>query len=117
MEKDVAFYKQCIKQLLSRYEALTTDQSQVELLFDDDQMRYMAIRLGWFKQRRLHLCLVHVDICDNKVVIQANNTEDMVATELVELGIPPEKIQLGFLPPGLQAFSALSVPNEQLELM
>ena len=117
MEKEIALYKQCVKQLLSKYEALTTNETKVELVFDEKHLRYMAVRLGWSKQRRIHLCLVHIDISNDQVIIQANNTEDMVATELVLLGIPKEKIQLGFLPPGLQAFSALPVSNEQLEPM
>ncbi len=40
-----------------------------------------------------------LDICDDTVVIQCNHTEDLIATELTELGIPREQIRLGFLPP------------------
>jgi len=43
--------------------------------------------------------LAHIDICQEMVVIQCNNTEDLIATELAEMGIPRENIALGFLPP------------------
>ena len=45
----------------------------------------------------------------------APNLVGMVATELVELGVPKEKIRLAFLPPGTQTFSELSISNKQLE--
>ena len=115
MEKEIDFYRQCIKKLLVGYEPLKTQQSKVELLFDDERMRYMAVRVGWFRQKRLHLCLVHIDICDDAIIIQCNNTEDMIATELVKMGLPGEKIRLGFLPPESQAFSDLPVLQEHLD--
>ena len=99
MGKTVEDYKRCVKQLLSAYESLHTERSQVDLLFDDERMHYMAVRVGWANRKRLHLCLVHIDICDDMIVIQCNNTEDLIATELEEMGIPRHKISLGFLPP------------------
>ncbi len=98
MESTLEFYQQCIKTLLTQYESLHTEWSHVELLFDDERMRYMAVRVGWFKQKRIHLCLVHIDICGDAIMIQCNNTEDMVATELVDMGISREKIGLSFIP-------------------
>ena len=105
MESTIAFYQQCVKTLLSHYESLHTQWSHVELLCDDERMRYMAIRVGWLKQKRIHLCLVHIDICDDTIMIQCNNTEDMVATELVDMGIPREKIDLGFVPPEARPYA------------
>lgn len=91
-----------IKKVLAPYESLTTEHSQVELLFDDERMRYMVVRVGWFGHKRIHLCLLHIDIHGDKVIIQCNNTEDLIATELVALGIPRDKNCLGFIPPALQ---------------
>jgi hypothetical protein len=65
-------------------------------------MRYLVLRVGWNNQQRIHLCLVHIDIKDDMVVIQANNTEDMLDEELVALGVPHEKIHPGILPPNIQ---------------
>ncbi len=114
MESTLAFYQQCIRTVLTQYESLHTKSSQIELLFDDERMRYMAIRVGWLKHKRIHLCLVHIDICDETIMIQCNNTEDMVATELVDMGIPRENIGLGFIPPEARPyaeFNAGGVPN------
>ncbi|MCP4405649.1 MAG: XisI protein [bacterium] len=81
----INFYQKCIKTLLSEYEDLQTEWSSVETLFDDERMRYMALRLGWNDQRRIHLCLIHIDIQDGMVIIQANNTEDALDGALVQL--------------------------------
>jgi hypothetical protein len=107
MEKTMNHYAQFVKRLLGRYESLSTEHSRVELLFDDARGHYMAVRLGWSPRKRIHLCLVHIDIRDDLVVIQCNNTEDEVATELVNMGVPAENIRLEFLPPARQEFSLL----------
>lgn len=114
--EQIASYRKSIKQLLSQYEQLGTEHSKVLLLFDDERMDYMAVRVGWMNQQRIHVCLVHIEIVDNHVVIHCNNTEDMIATELVELGVPAAKIRLGFLPPEYQEYANLPVSHKQLEL-
>jgi hypothetical protein len=48
-------------------------------------MRYIVLRVGWDNQRRIHMCLVHIDIQDEMIVIQANNTEDEIDEGLVAL--------------------------------
>jgi hypothetical protein len=53
---------------------------------------------------------VHIDICDEIVIIQCNDTEDLIATELVEMGIPRERIVLGFLPPEVQDDARAELP-------
>jgi hypothetical protein len=68
----------------------------------------MAMRIGWQNQKRIHLCLIHIDVRDGLVIIQANNTEDEIDAELVEEGIPLEKICLGWLPPNAQTLTRLS---------
>ena len=111
MDNTLEKYKTGIKKVLSAYQELKTDSTDVELLFDDERLRYMAMRVGWQKQKRIHLCLVHIDICDGLIVIKANNTEDEIDVELVEAGIPREKICLGWLPLDVRAYirSAASI--------
>jgi hypothetical protein len=99
MASKIDFYKRCIKQLLAEYESFKSPCPHVELLFDDERMSYMAVRVGWLKDKHLHLCLVHIDILDDTLVVQCNNTENLVVTQLVEMGIPREKISCGFIPP------------------
>lgn len=98
MENTIEFYKNCIKQLLCEYESLKTDNACIELIFDDKRMRYMATWVGWEQDKRIHQCAVHIDICDEKVLIQWNDTEDQIDQNLIEMGIPKNKISLGMIP-------------------
>jgi hypothetical protein len=82
------------------------------LLFDDEHRQYMAVSTGWFKHSRIYTPLIHIELTDEAVIIQCNNTENLVASQLVELGIPAEKILLGFLPEGEQRFADLPREDE-----
>ena len=104
MEEFVTVYQTGIKRVLSEYQRLQTQWSEVELIFDDERRHYMAYRVGWFKHKRIHCCLAHIDVCDDIVIIQANNTEDMLDEELIEQGIPQEKMCLGLLPPDVREY-------------
>ena len=57
--------------------------------------------VGWSEKprRRVHGCLIHIDILDGKVWIQRDGTEDGVALDLEEAGIPKSDIVLGFQEP------------------
>ncbi|MFN8488601.1 MAG: XisI protein [Caldilineaceae bacterium] len=115
MEGTVEQYKKSVKQFLSTYESLHTEHLHVELLFDDVRLRYMAVRVGWINRKRIHLCLIHIEICDGFLIIQCNNTEDLIIDELEALGISRQKIILGFLPPEIRTLEALHEREVRLE--
>ncbi len=54
--------------------------------------------VGWQGIRRVHGCLVHVDIIDGKLWIQRDGTENGIARDLLEAGVPRERIVLAFRP-------------------
>lgn len=112
--ENITFYQKCIKHLLSEYERLGTDETEVKLSFDDERMCYIVMRVGWFqKYKRIHRCLVHIEICGDSVLIQANNTEDPIDTDLIEMGIPKEKIRLGFIPDDFRTYAEQHSPREK----
>jgi hypothetical protein len=73
----------------------------------------MAYRVGWLKHKRIHFCLVHIDIRDDMVIIQANNTEDPIDEDLMAQGVPSDKICLGLLPPDVREYRAQLSPHVQ----
>jgi hypothetical protein len=93
--------------LLSEYADAKTDWGEISLSFDDERQCYLVVRVGWFqKYKRIHRCLAHIEIRGDLIVIQANNTEDPLDTALIDMGIPKEKICLGFIPPDFRAYTA-----------
>jgi hypothetical protein len=106
METPVKFYQTCIKHLLSEYETLSTQETEISLCFDDERSVYLVMRAGWFqKYKRIHRCLIHIRIENEIIVIEANNTEDPINTDLIRMGIPKEKICLGFIPADFRAYA------------
>ena len=70
-----------------------------ETVFDRDSDRYILMLVGWDGIRRVHGCLVHVDIIEGKIWIQRDGTEYGIARELLDAGVPREDIVLAFRPP------------------
>ncbi|MCZ6676903.1 MAG: XisI protein [Candidatus Poribacteria bacterium] len=59
----------------------------------------LAPSIGWKKRRRVHGCVIHIDIIGDKVWLQHGSTDAEIARQLVDLGIPKQDIVLGFQPP------------------
>ena len=65
-------------------------------VFDTENDRYLLMVVGWDGYRRIHGCVIHLDIIDGKIFIQRDGTEDGLYTELIEAGISPNDIVLAF---------------------
>lgn len=106
METNIALYQTCIKELLADYLSLSTPETEIKLSFDDERMCYLVMRVGWFEQyTRIHRCLIHLEIVDGVLVIQANNTEDELIPELVRKGVPRNCIRNGSVPDDFLAYA------------
>lgn len=66
-----------------------------EIIVDREADRYLWMTRGYQKYKRIHACIVRIDIIDGKLWIQQDNTEG-VAPELERYGVPKEHIVLGF---------------------
>jgi hypothetical protein len=104
MDSNVNFYRECVKRLLGEYESLQDEGSQIELIFDDERMRYMALWVGWHQYKRIHQCVLHIDLIGDRILIQRNDTEEPIVTKLTEMGISEDKISLGFIHPKHQEY-------------
>lgn len=89
-------YRQVIKQLLTTYAQIPYihDDLSDETIFDDESGRYLLVTMGWQGAKRINTIVLHLDLRDDKVWIQCNNTDQNIAQELVELGIAAEDIVL-----------------------
>lgn len=68
-----------------------------EAVFDEKNDRYLIMSVGWEgRTKRVHGCLVHLDIIDGRVWIQRDGTEDGIAYDLEAAGIPKSDIVLAF---------------------
>jgi hypothetical protein len=100
----VAHYRQLVQQLLRQYAAIPYPYGDIENLtvFDEVADHYLLLEIGWQGRQRVHGCVIHIDLIDGKVWIQHNNTDQHIAEELLQLGVPRDCIVLAFHPPELR---------------
>jgi XisI protein len=70
---------------------------------------YLLMDVGWEKQKRIHGCLIHIQIINEKIWIQRDGTEDGITNALVEAGIPKHHIVLGFQSEDIRPFTEFAV--------
>jgi hypothetical protein len=90
--------RQLIEKILVDYARVPYSRGDVRLqtIFERDQDHYLLMLNGWEEVRRVHGCLVHVDIIDGKLWIQRDGTEYGIAQELLDAGVHKERIVLAF---------------------
>lgn len=104
-------YRDIIESILIQYTKIPYSHGDFrsEAVFDRTRDHYLLMNVGWDNERRVHGCLVHIDIIDGKLWIQRDGLEHGVATELLEAGIPKDRIVLAFKPPSMRPFTEFAV--------
>jgi hypothetical protein len=72
------------------------------VIIDKDGGHYQLLNSGWRGDEYQFYVIFHFDIKDNKVWVQENRTDVLIAQELVEKGIPKSDIVLGLQFPELR---------------
>ncbi|MDJ0658425.1 MAG: XisI protein [Crocosphaera sp.] len=79
------------------------------LIIDKESDNYLILLEGWENQERVHGCLVHLQIINDKIWIQRDGIEEGIATELLAAGIPKNKIVLAFKPEYIRPLTEFAV--------
>ncbi len=82
---------------------------ELQTVFDYEQNHYLLMLVGQEGIRRVHGCLIHLDIVKDKIWIQRDGTEHGVANDLLAAGIPKEQIVLGFRSPEMRQWTEFAV--------
>ncbi|MGF1490742.1 MAG: XisI protein, partial [Prochloraceae cyanobacterium] len=82
---------------------------ETEIVFDLDRERFLLIDLGWKEHQRIYNCVIHLEIRDNKIWIQRNQTDQPIADVLISMGVAKEDIILGLQPPYIRKYTRLGV--------
>jgi hypothetical protein len=99
MEK-LARYRDIVERIVRDYAShkISHGQIETEAIIDRANDHYEVMHVGWDDYRRIHGCVVHLDIRDGKIWLQYDGTNRPVAEELLAAGVPKEDIVLGFQP-------------------
>jgi hypothetical protein len=100
-------YRQIIRRILSEYARIAYPHGEIDrqTVFDSERDHYLLVKAGWDGDRRVYGCLVHVDIREEKIWIQYDGIEYGMANELVDAGVPKERIVLAFKPPYVRPYT------------
>ena len=104
-------YYQIIYPILKEYADLPYRYGKVKrhLIVSEDKLHYLFLTWGWENGRRLHGCIVHLEIIGDKIWIHEDGLEDGMANDLVNAGIPKSKIVLGFHPAEVRSHTEFAV--------
>jgi XisI protein len=96
-------YQAIIKAVISEYATtrrmLNGENTEFQLLFDDEHGHYQLYRVGWEGLERIHYCVFHLDIKNEKIWVQEDATDYDIVGELEEKNIPKQDIVLAFHAP------------------
>jgi hypothetical protein len=105
-----AAHREITKRVLTEYAQLPYAYGDIKTLtvFDETNDHYLLVNIGW-DERRVHGCLVHVDLIEDKIWIQRDDTEDGIACDLEAAGIPKDHIVLAFHPIKVRPYTGYAV--------
>ena len=75
---------------------------EIQTIFDRSGDHYLLMLVGRDGIRRVHGCLVHVDLKDGQFWIQRDGTEYSVGRRLLDAGVPRDRIVPAFRSPELR---------------
>ena len=98
---DVKMLRQVVCRLLEQFVNIpNADGSKRDtLLIDTTGNHYQWLSIGWNGMQRIFDVYMHLDIRDNFIWIERNDTDIDIALELVARGVPKEQIVLGLQAP------------------
>ena len=96
-------YRVEIKRILSAYAALVARQPtpgvETLLVFDEARDQYLWLQVGWADDQRVYGVTLHVRILEGKIRIEQDWTEEGIASDLLQAGVPRADIVLAFHEP------------------
>lgn len=107
----LAEYRQIVRTFLMEYSKTKpiNGEIEVQVLCDTEHDHYQLVDLGWDGHHRIYSCLIHLDIRNGKIWIQRNQTDELIAENLVLMGVAREDIVLGLQPPYSRQFTSYGV--------
>jgi hypothetical protein len=92
--------RDAVKLVIQKYARFKPSHGDVRLdtVFDEANDRYALMQVGWDRGRRVRGNLIYVTLGEDKVWIEYDGMEQGITQDLIDAGIPQERIVLAFLP-------------------
>jgi hypothetical protein len=99
-------YRQIVREFLSKF--VTEYDKNGQLIFDVNRDRYLVMHNEWQDEYRIYGCAMQLDIIECQIWIQHNSTEIYIDRELIQRGVAPKDIVMGFRSPSIRKLLAAS---------
>ena len=108
---DVARYRSLIRETIERYSQFKRARGDVEIevIFDEANDHYELMHSGWNGRYRIHGSVIHIDIRNEKIIIQFDGTPDAIADQFVAAGVPADRIVLAYKAPEIRPYTGFAV--------
>ena len=76
-------YREIVRRLIEEYASYKPSHGQIdtEAVIDPERDHYEVMHVGWDGPRRVHGCVIHIDIRGGKIWVQHDGTNRPVAEE------------------------------------
>jgi hypothetical protein len=105
-------YQQILCEILEEYNNIKrnlTPNIKAQIMIDNVHRHYQCLSIGWHNGKFTYLVAFHFDIIGDKIWIQQNNTDVLIADELIERGVLKSDIVLGFIPENVRSYEGFAV--------
>ena len=104
-------YRDLIEQTLLDHAKIpvAVGDGQWQTVFDRANDHYLLVQVGWGRQKRIYGTMAHIDLIGGKVWIQHDGTEEGLARQLQQAGIPADRIVLGYRIPEIRQHTGFAV--------
>jgi len=111
MDEKIKKYQHLLKDFLTEEaDSKAIPEIEFQVVADEQNNHFQLVETGWFDKRFIHSVIFHFQIKpDGKIWLLANNTDMLVAEELVKRGVPASDIVLGFHPPYIRQHTGFAV--------
>lgn len=106
-------YHELVEKILQQYAKIAVGEgTEVEVIADGARGHYLVMFVGWRDEVQVYGSLIHIDIKGNRIWIQRDGTQEGIAQQLVDAGVPKSDIVLGYRSPFVRQFTGFAVGVE-----
>lgn len=104
-------WRSLLEKILGDYAKLPYRYGNVAtyLVVGQDRNHFLLMQEGWEENNRVHGCLVHAEIRNQKIWIHYDGIEGGIANELTDLGVPKDRIVLAFHAPTVRQYTGYAI--------
>ncbi len=81
---------------------------EVETILDDENGHYLVFYSGWQGSKRIHGPVIHLQLRGEKLWVHFDGTEEGVAREFLDAGVPTSQIVLAWQHPSRRELTSFA---------